>query len=339
MSGEQEASEERRGGVRPLRVLTWHVHGSYLSYLSRIRHHLYVPFRPGRPDGYGGRTPGFRWPDTLHELPAADVPRAQFDAVIYQHHRNWLVDRLELAEWQRALPSIYLEHDPPRESPTETKHPVDDPNVLVVHVTHFNRLMWDCGRSPSRVIEHGVSIPNDVRWTGERTRGITVVNNLARRDRRVGPDVFEHARRSVPLDLVGMNAGDLAGIGEVPLHRLPAIEAPYRFLFNPIRWTSLGLAVCEAMMIGMPVVGLATTGMVGVVDNGVSGYLDNDPDTLATHMARLLGDHEEAQHLSRGAGATARRRFGIDRFVRDWEQALALVTATRAAQRTDEDVA
>jgi glycosyltransferase involved in cell wall biosynthesis len=325
--------------VRPLRILTWHVHGSYLSYLSRIRHHLYVPFRPGRPDGYGGRTRGFRWPDSLHELPADEVPKAQFDAVVYQHHRNWLVDRLELAEWQRSLPSIYLEHDPPRESPTEAKHPVDDPNVLVVHVTHFNRLMWDSGRSPSRVIEHGVSVPEAVRWIGERRRGITVVNNLARRDRRVGPDVFEHVRRSVPLDLVGMNADDLGGIGEVPLHRLPAFEAPYRFLFNPIRWTSLGLAVCEAMMIGMPVVGLATTGMVGVVDNGVSGYLDNDPDALVAHMERLLGDHGEAHHLSLGAAAAARRRFGIDRFVRDWEQALALVTATRPAERTGEEVA
>jgi hypothetical protein len=325
--------------MRPLRVLTWHVHGSYLSYLSRIRHHLYVPVRPGRPDGYGGLTRGFSWPDTLHEIPVEDVPRAQFDAIVYQHHRNWLVDRLELTEWQRSLPSIYLEHDPPRESPTETKHPVDDPDVLIVHVTHFNRLMWNCGRSPSRVIEHGVAVPEGVRWTGERPRGITVVNNLARRDRRVGPDVFEHARRSVPLDLVGMNAHDLAGIGEVPLSRLPAFEAPYRFLFNPIRWTSLGLSVCEAMMIGMPIVGLATTGMVGVVENGVSGYLDSDPDALVVHMIRLLGDHDEARHLSGGAAATARRRFGIDRFVRDWEHVLALVTATRPVERTGEEVA
>jgi hypothetical protein len=325
--------------MRPLRVLTWHVHGSYLSYLSRIRHHLYVPVRPGRPDGYGGLTRGFRWPATLHEIPAEDVPKAQFDAVIYQHHRNWLVDRLELSNTQRSLPSIYLEHDPPRQTPTETKHPVDDPNVLIVHVTHFNRLMWDCGRSPSLVIEHGVTVPAGVRWTGERTKGITVVNNLARRDRRVGPDIFTSARRSVPLDLVGMNAHDLGGIGEVPLDRLSAFEAPYRFLFNPIRWTSLGLAVCEAMMIGMPVVGLATTGLVGVVENGVSGYLDNDPGALVAHMTRLLADHDEARHLSRGAMAAARRRFAIDRFVHDWENVLSLVTTTRPIERSGQEVA
>jgi glycosyltransferase involved in cell wall biosynthesis len=163
-----------------------------------------------------------------------------------------------------------------------------------------------------------------------------------------GPENDEGGSRSSTISRAAIGAwgptsssthGDLEGIGEVPLHRLPEIEAPYRFLFNPIRWTSLGLAVCEAMMIGMPVVGLATTGMVGVVDNGVSGYLDNDPDALVIHMERLLGDREEAHHLSLGARAVARRRFGMDRFVRDWEQALALVTGTRPAERTDEDVA
>jgi Glycosyl transferases group 1 len=310
-----------------VRVLTWHVHGSYLAYLSRIRHELYLPVKPGRPDGYGGRSPGRQWRSTVHEVPATEVAGLELDAVIYQHHRNWLVDRWEmLSDEQRSLPSIYLEHDPPRGSPTESRHPVDEPNVLIVHVTHFNQLMWNTGDSPTRVIEHGVVVREDVAWTGERARGITVVNNIARRDRRVGPDVFEHARRSIPLDLVGMNAEDLGGAGEVPLDDLAAVEAPYRFFFNPIRWTSLGLAVCEAMMIGMPIVGLATTGMVGVVENGVSGYLDTDVEALIEHMRYLLRNRDEAARLGTGARATAERRFGIDRFVRDWESALELVT-------------
>jgi Glycosyl transferases group 1 len=316
--------------MRRLRVLTWHVHGSYLSYLSRIRHDLYVPVKPGRPDGYGGRSPGRTWAENVHEVPASEIAQIDVDVVVYQHHRNWLVDRWELlSQRQRSLPSVYLEHDPPRRSPTETRHPVADPNVLIVHVTHFNRLMWD-SRSPTRVIEHGVVVPDHVRWTGERRRGICVVNNIARRDRRVGPDVFDEVRRAVPLDLVGMNATDVGGIGEIPLDDLAAFEAPYRFLFNPIRWTSLGLAVCEAMMIGMPVVGLATTGMVGVVENGVSGYIDNDVAALVRTMRRLLADPAEAAELGRGARETALRRFGIERFVRDWEEALALVTGTRA---------
>ncbi len=98
------------------------------------------------------------------------------------------------------------------------------------------------------------------------------MNNLARRGRRLGADVFERVRQEVPLDLVGMDATSLGGLGEVPPTELAAFEARYRFFFNPIRYTSLGLAVIEAMMLGMPIIGLATTEMATAIENGVSGY-------------------------------------------------------------------
>lgn len=314
--------------MRPLRILTWHVHGSYLEYLSSVRHELFIPVRPGRPPGYAGLPPGRAWGANLHEVPAEHVPELDVDAVVYQSHANWLQDRWQLlSPTQRGLPSIAIEHDPPRRSPTETRHPVDDPNVLLVHVTHFNSLMWDSGSTPSIVIEHGVTVPAGVVWSGELPRGVCVVNGIARRERRVGPDVLEQARREVPIDLYGMFSEELGGLGEVPMPELAKVERRYRFFFNPIRWTSLGLAVCEAMAIGLPIVGLATTGMVGVVQDDVSGYLDNDLDALVERMRELIEDRDLAARLSEGARRTAIERFSIDRFVRDWEQALADVTA------------
>ena len=111
---------------------------------------------------------------------------------------------------------------------------------------------------------------------------------------------------------------------------LPAFAARYRFFFNPIRYTSLGLAVCEAMLIGMPVLGLATTEMVTVVANGVCGYLATDPGRLVGPMRRLLRDPEEARRLGEGARRVARERFDIRRFVRDWEEAFAQVVGRPA---------
>jgi glycosyltransferase involved in cell wall biosynthesis len=93
-------------------------------------------------------------------------------------------------------------------------------------------------------------------------------------------------------------------------------------LFNPIRYTSLGLAVCEAMALGLPVVGLATTEMATAVRNGVNGYVETDPARLVGHLRRLLADHDEAAALSAGARATAAERFGIDRFVEQWHDVL-----------------
>jgi glycosyltransferase involved in cell wall biosynthesis len=324
---------------KPKKVLTWHVHGSYLYYLVQAPHEFYLPAKPDRPEGYGGRAGSFPWPDNVHEVSAEHVKELDLDVILFQSHRNYLHDQHEiLAEEQRKLPRIYLEHDPPRETPTDTCHPVDDPNTLMVHVTHFNDLMWDSGRTPTRVIDHGVMVPDGVRYTGELDRGLVVVNGLASRGRRLGVDIFERARQHVPLDLVGMKAEELGGIGEVGHDKLAKFEARYRFFFNPIRYTSLGLAVLEAMMIGMPIVGLATTEMVTAIENGVSGYVDTNVDNLIEVMNELIADPAEAKRLGEGARRQAVERFNIQRFCEDWDEAIKLVTdnsPTPAVSRAD----
>ena len=312
--------------MKRLRILTWHVHGNYLLYLTQARHNFFLPVRHDGGEGYGGRGRTFPFGPNVQDVAAERVRRERFDLVLFQSNRNYLEDQFEiLSPEQRRLPRIYLEHDPPREHPTDTRHVVNDPDVLLVHVTPFNELMWASGRSPTRVIEHGVLVPDGVRCTGELARGISVVNNLPSRGRRVGSDVFERVRRDVPLDLVGMGSETVGGLGEVPPTELPRLVARYRFFFNPIRYTSLGLAVCEAMMLGLPVVGLATTEMAMAVENGVSGYVDTRVSRLVERMQGLLADRSEALRLGEGARVRARERFGSERFVRDWDDAFRLV--------------
>ena len=67
--------------MRPLRILTWHVHGTYLWYLSHIRHELIVPVKAGRPPGYGGRAGTWRWPPNVREAPAATIADEDVDAL------------------------------------------------------------------------------------------------------------------------------------------------------------------------------------------------------------------------------------------------------------------
>jgi hypothetical protein len=314
--------------VRRLRVLTWHIHGSYLWYLSHVPVDFLLPVKPGRPEGYGGRGATFRWPDNVVEVPADEVADLDVDIVLYQSHRNWEVDRLEiLSEAQRRGPQVHLEHDPPRASPTDTRHPVDDPNVLLVHVTHFNDLMWDSGTTPTTVVEHGVVVPPELRGPGPIPRGIVVANGLAKRGRRLGRDLVDRARtEGVPLDIVGMGAEEVGGLGEVAPPELPAFVAQYRFYFHPVRYTSLGLSLCEAMMLGLPVVGLATTELPTVVRNGVEGFCATDVGELVDRMRQLVADPALAARLGAEAHATACERFGIERFCRDWLAVFARVT-------------
>lgn len=317
--------------MRRLKVLTWHTHGSYLHYLSHAPHDFHVLSKPGRPPGYGGRCGAMPWRDNVHDLPVERARHEEFDCILFQDDYQWEKDQYAfLTPAQRALPRIYLEHDPPLAHPTDTRHPVDDPDVLLVHVTPFNALMWDNGRTPVRVIEHGVPAPHpapeDARRRGQLARGLVVTNHLARRGRRMGPDLFLQARRSVPLDLVGMAAHELGGLGEIGHAQLPAFMARYRFLFSPIRYSSLGLAVIEAMMAGLPVLAFATAEMATVIENGVSGYTATSLPPLLGHMQALLDDPGLALHLGEGARRTARDRFSIGRFSSDWDAALRHVT-------------
>jgi glycosyltransferase involved in cell wall biosynthesis len=308
--------------MRRLKILMWHIHGSYLNTLARVDHDWYLPVKPGRPEGYGGRGPTFDLPDYVREVPAEEVRNLDLDLVIYQTPKNLYEDGPEiLSPAQRALPRIYLEHNTPQPHAVNTRHHVDDPDTLLVHVTRYNRLMWDNGRTPTLVIEHSVAIDSSVTYDGRLERGVTVINGLQKRPRIAGYDLFQTARESIPLDAVGMMTEEFGGLGDIPYRELHRRVAAYRFLFSPIRYTSLPLAVIEAMTIGMPVVALATTELPTVIEDGVSGLISCDLDYLIAGMRRLLADPAEARRLGDNARAVTRARFGLDRFVADWNRA------------------
>jgi hypothetical protein len=304
---------------RRLSILTWHVHGNYLYYLSQVPHDFYLVADPAGGEGRLGRVGSLPWGENVINAPVDQLASMRFDAVLYQSRRAWEVDRHELlSAAQRALPTLYLEHDPPQEHPTDTRHWASERDVLLVHVTPFNALMWDSGAASTAVVEHGVKLLSPAIADYSLARGIAVVNHLQKRGRRLGADVFEQLRREVPLDLVGMESDQLNPLGEIKNIELPAFIARYRFFFNPIRYTSLGLAIVEAMMVGLPVVGLATTELVTVIRNGENGTVDTRPDRLVEAMHELLRDPREAARQGANARATAYERFSIDRFVDDW---------------------
>ena len=253
-------------------------------------------------------------------MEANEVKNCAFDCILFQTNKNFLVDQYDiLSEQQRALPRIYLKHDPPWKHPTDARHIMNDPSVLVVHVTHFNKLMWYNEVPNVKVIEHGVIMP-PVDYVGDKERGIVVINHLHQRGRKLGADIYDYVSRHVPLDLVGMGTKEYGGLGEVLHPALPAFISRYRFFFNPIRYTSLGLAVCEAMMMGMPVIALATTEYTTVIKNGINGYIHSDVDCLIEYMKKLLENKTLAAEIGQFAIKTATQRFNIQRFTSDWKE-------------------
>jgi len=316
-----------------MRVLSWHVHGAWSTAFFQGGHDYLVPVVPGRgPDGVG-RARTYCWPETVTEVTPARLAEEPVDVVVLQRPRD-----LELADaWLGGrrpgvdVPAVYVEHDCPRGNVPHTRHLLADRDDMpIVHVTHFNDLMWDSGRAPTTVIEHGVADPGP-RWTGELARVGVVVNMPVRRGRLVGADLLPAFAAAGPLDLFGMGTDQVPGrVPDVAAYDLPQAEmhkalACRRVYLHPFRWTSLGLSLIEAMHLGMPVVALATTEAVEAVPPA-AGACSTRVEVLVAAVRRYLADRDAAAEAGRVARQAALARYGLGRFTDDWNRLLKEVT-------------
>ena len=318
-----------------MRILLWHVHGAWTTAFVHGDHDYVVPVLPDRgPDGVGiART--YAWPrDRVTELPPERLRDEPFDAVVLQrpHELERLCEAWTGRRPGRDLPAVYVEHNAPQGRIAEMRHPAagrDD--LLLVHVTHFNALFWDAGGTPTRVIEHGVVDPGD-RYSGELPRAAVVINEARRRARVTGTDLLAGFSHAAPLDLFGMDAQSVAtgngvrAIDDLPQALLHDEMARRRVYLHPIRWTSLGLSLLEAMHLGMPVVALGTTEVHEAVPAG-AGVVSTRVDQLADALRRLVADPDEAAERGRAARAAALARYGLARFLSDWDAVLGEVAS------------
>lgn len=317
--------------ARRLRILTWHVHGNYLYSLTRAPHDFIIPVAEDGRAGYSRLGNKIPWGSNVREVPAADIRNEHLDCVVYQSRAAFEVDRHDLlTPDQRKLPCAYIEHNPPEPHPTDTPHFFHHDNGVLVHVTAYNAMMWNTPATRTAVIEHGVPAVAGLTATGELARGIAVINHLRRRGRRVGADIFEQAQCRTALDLIGMESENMpGGLGEVPNMDVPAFLARYRFFFTPVRYASLGLSVVEAMMAGLPVVGMATTELPSVIDNGVTGFVDTRWDHVEACMQDLIADPKLALVWGAAAQRVALKRFGMERYLQDWMRLYSQLTGAQ----------
>ena len=310
-----------------MRVLFWHVHGSYATALVHGEHDYVVPVLPDRgPDGVG-RARTWEWPESVVELSPEELRDADFDVVVLQrpHELEHLCEAWTGRRPGRDVPAVYLEHNAPQGRIADMRHPAADrDDLLLVHVTHFNDLFWDAGTTPTRVIDHGIVDPG-YRYSGEVPHGAVVINEARRRARVTGTDLLERFAAAAPIDLFGMDAPSLGGT-DLPQHELHDAMARRRVYVHPIRWTSLGLSLLEAMHLGMPVVALATTEAAEAVPEE-AGCVSTDVDRLAAALRRYVQDPDEARERGQAARTAVLERYGLERFLSDWDAVLEEVAA------------
>ena len=309
-----------------MRILLSDVHGGYTDALIAGRHdYELLP----AVDGRGGLSRlGSAAPAQAREVDPVALRDDPPDLVLLQRP-----DEAQTVAARTGLrvgvdvPAVFLEHNTPKESVPNTRHPLADGPLRVVHVTHLNALLWDCGRTPTTVVEHGLPDPG-LRYDGGVDHLAFVVNEPVRRWRVTGTDLLP---RFAPLgiDAFGID-GDLlpaaldgqpgvAFAGNLKPPQLRDALVTRRAYLHLNRWTSLGLSLIEAMLLGMPVVVLDTTVAARTVPPG-AGAISADPDVLVAAARRLVADPDEARARGLVAREAALARHGLGRFLDDWDR-------------------
>ena len=314
-----------------MNILVWHVHGAWTTAFVHGRHRYLVPVEVGRGPYGRGRARTYRWPDAAVEVMATELATADVDVVVAQRPEELAL----AAGWLggRRVPVVYVEHNTPKGDVPLTRHPMADrDDVRLVHVTHFNELFWDNGGTRTTVIEHGV-VPPAAEYTGELARIAVVTNDPVRRGRVTGTDLLGRFGPVAPLDVFGMGVTPLAADGaggaagavtpydDVPQDEMHQLIARRRLYLHLCRWTSLGLSLIEAMMIGLPVVALATTESVRAVPAD-AGILSTRVDDLVDAARWLIDDPGAARRIGKAGRVAVHDRYGLDRFLDDWDRLL-----------------
>lgn len=316
-----------------MRILLWHVHGSWTTSFVQGEHEYLLPLTPGRDSDGLGRAATWDWPPRAVEVPHDRLREAHIDLMVLQRpHELELAERWTGRRPGRDVPAVYVEHNTPGGEVPYTRHPLaDQREITIVHVTHFNRLFWDCGDAPTDVVEHGIVDPGHL-YTGDWARAGVVVNDPVRRGRAVGTDLLPELARTAALDVFGMRVHRLADTLDVPgdrlwtfedlpQHRLHEELARRRVYVHTARWTSLGLSLLEAMHLGMPVVALASTEVVAAVPPE-AGVVSTRIEELSAAVWRFVHDPSEAQEVGAAARQAALSRYGLGRFLADWDARL-----------------
>jgi glycosyltransferase involved in cell wall biosynthesis len=160
---------------------------------------------------------------------------------------------------------------------------------------------------------------------------------VCRLEPQKGVDVAIEALEHIPdAHLVVLGEGPqraelerLAGPRVHLLGRVPDVAAWLRraeLLLHPVRWEGFGLALLEAMLASLPVVGTRVSSIPEIVVDGETGLLvpPDDPSALAAAVNRVLAEPGDYGEQGR---ARARAEFSVarmtDRTLAVYERALA----------------
>ena len=325
------------GGGR-MRILIWHVHGSWTTAFVQGGDEYLIPVVPDRgPDGRG-RARTWNWPERGPRGHPGAAARGGLDVVVLQRPRELeLLEAVDRAARRRRRAGGLRRAQRPagaggghrapagraRRHPGRARH-----RLQRAHVGQRRRA--DHGHRARHAGPRATATPASARASASSSTSRCAAGGWP------GTDLLLRLAATVPGRRVRHGRGGAGGAGAV------AVRVPARRPAAGTRCTTsspgaastctrtggprLGLSLIEAMQLGMPVLALATTDAPEAVPPA-AGVVSSDPAALAVRRPAVAGRPRRRRRARpRPRARTRCDRYGLDRFLSDWERLLKEVT-------------
>ena len=120
--------------------------------------------------------------------------------------------------------------------------------------------------------------------------------------------------------------GDTPGLSK-PAASIEELVATYqnsRIFLNTSTISPVPTALMEAMSCGCAVVTTATCMIPEIIENGVNGFISNDPEELKQYLVDLLNNEDLAKKIGSNARNTITEKYSTSKFVDSWNRTLEI---------------
>ena len=197
-----------------------------------------------------------------------------------------------------------------------------------VFISDYSINQWGWSNlNDTYVIHHGLD--TDVFQPSELQKGnhiLSVVNDWKNRDWCCGYKSWTRITAGLPIKVLGDNPG-LSKPASSTEELVGAYQSAKVFL-NTSTISPVPMALMEAMSCGCAVVSAATCMIPEIIENGINGFISNNEHELRQYCEMLLKDDKLRKTLGDNARNTIVERFGLDRFIDNWNNIFDLAGET-----------
>lgn len=309
---------------KPLNILFMLNHEAYQATLAKTGHQFYMLNHPKAHQwDHKERT----MPSNIIPLGNDDIPKQlkadiSFDLILSQNSIDHYPILIQLAR-QLNCPLLCAQHTLPwpdwddKTIERVGKLPCDHD----IFMADFSVGAWfrDLDDPNISVIKHGMDTDFWDDWTGGDGKILTTVWNYPQRNKICGFDLYKEVTKDLPTNPWGDSPGFSKMANDV--NHVRELYRHASVFLNTTLWSTTPFGLLEAMSVGCPIVTTATTAMPEFIEDGVNGFITNDPVTMRKRIKDLIEDRDMALEIGTAGRGTIVKQFGQQQFLDAWNKA------------------